>query len=280
MRKIRRVALLAGVVLVLFPLSGCMKDAADKVQKAAADPVAEAGRLTGITSSYELDLVVDQQLRINDQEVPLRVASSSVVFNNPIKTKTTLVVESPSFGKVEAVSYLLQKGDVVKGFTGVNNQWVPSGSMSVSAVAKTDYAIFLENFSSFRQTGSEMIGGKEALVFEGVLTGQSISGSMASSGVFQLLSVTDAGINEQVLRSAILPDAGMKVWIDKESNYPVKLSLDLTGGMDVLLKSLYGQNPKMAGVKVSVSRYVLEMTMKDYNKVVDFAVPQEVLNAL
>lgn len=272
MKKILRIFLLAILVSGIVLMSGCAKEA----KKNIIDRARESS--TSI-KNYDLDMTMDIGMKVMDQDIVMLMEMESTNFTDPVKSRLEMSIDMGELGKQESKSYTVQDGDVIKVYTYSMGEWTLkeiSGLKNMEdALANSNFKIFIDNFDSFKEVGTDKIEGKDVVVYEGVIKGSSLSEVMKTSGLLSSLQ-SDMTMDYEVVFGEDMGDMPVKFWIEKETAYPVKYSMDMSLVLNRLMTVIYAEAMPGTNVEVDVSKCLVEMTMKNINKAEDFKIPEEV----
>ncbi len=272
MKKISSIILLSILVSGFVFMTGCAQKAEDFIDKAKVSSAS--------IKNYDLDMTMDINMNVMEQDIVLLMNMKSTNFIDPVKSRLEMSVDMGELGKQETKSYTVQDGDVIKVYTYSMGEWTlqeVSGLKNIEdALAKSNFKIFIDNFDSFKDVGTDKIDGKEVIVYEGVIKGSSLSEVMKTSGLLTSLQA-DMTMDYEVVFGEDMGDMPVKFWIEKDTAYPVKYSMDMSEVMNRLMTVIYAEAVPGANVEVNVSKCLVEMTMKNINKAEDFKLPEEVL---
>jgi outer membrane lipoprotein-sorting protein len=272
MKKILSILLLAVLIIGIVFISGCAKEAENIIDRAKES--------SSSIENYDLDMTMDIGMKVMDQDIVMLMNMESTNFIDPVKSRLEMSIDMGVLGKQETKSYTIQDGDVIKIYTYSMGEWTLqelSGLKNMEdALANSNFKVFINNFDSFKEVGTDKIDGKDVVVYEGVIKGSSLSEVMKTSGLLSSLQA-DMTMDYEVVFGEDMGDMPIKFWIEKETAYPVKYSMDMSMVMNRLMTVIYAEAIPGTNVEVVVSKCLVEMTMKNINKVEDFKIPEEVL---
>ena len=95
--------------------------------------------------------------------------------------------------------------------------------------------LYLKSGSNFQENGTETIEGKETVRYDGVITNECFNEVFTSTGVLDQFS--SLGVDAETAQSMLtdLGDLPISVWVEKESNLPVKYEMDMTAIMQSIM---------------------------------------------
>ncbi|KAF0091740.1 MAG: Uncharacterized protein FD141_1529 [Fusobacteria bacterium] len=272
MKKILSILLLAILVSGIILMSGCAKEAENIIDRARESSTS--------IKNYDLDMTMDIDMKVMNQDILMLMNMESTNFIDPIKSRLEMSIDMGELGKQESKSYTVQDGDVIKVYTYSMGEWTLkeiSGLKNMEdALANSNFKVFINNFDSFKEVGTDKIDGKDVVVYEGVIKGSSLSEVMKTSGLLSSLQ-TDMTMDYEVVFGEDMGDMPVKFWIEKETAYPVKYSMDMSMVLNRLMTVIYAEAMPGTNGEVNVSKCLVEMTMKNINKAEDFKIPEEVL---
>ena len=272
MKKIFSILLLAILVSGIVLLSGCGKKAESFIDRARKSSVP--------IKNYDLDMTMDIGMKVMDQDIVMLMNMESTNFIDPVKSRLEMTIDMGELGKQESQTYTVQDGNVLKVYTYNMGEWTLEeirGLEKIEAtLAKSNFKVFVDNFESFKEVGSDKIEGKDVVVYEGIIRGSSLSKVLKTSGLLESLQ-TDMTIDYEVVFGEDMGDMPVKFWIEKETAYPVKYSMDMSMVLNRLMTVIYAEAMPGTDIKVAVSKCLVEMTMKNINKVEDFKIPEDIL---
>lgn len=138
------------------------------------------------------------------------------------------------------------------------------------------------NFAKdFTEVGTEEVNSKEAIRFDGTIDKAALSTIIKSGNMLEYIQISELddsfldGIESEVI----------SVWIDKETNLPVKYSLNLANVVNniftLLIKSLVeeqGADPAEIGT-LSIEDFTVSAVLFDMDNVEEIVIPDQVLSA-
>ena len=265
--------ILALMVSLIFTVAGCAKEQSDIISKARAS--------SSSIKNYDLDMTMDIAMSVMDQDVVMKMNMNSTNFIDPIKSKSTVSIDMGELGKQESQSYVVQDGNVIKVYTYAMGKWSVEELNDLKnmeeALSEANFKVFLDNFSNFKETGTDVVDGKDVVVYEGIIKGESLGEVMQTSGLLESLQ-SDMSMDYDVVFGTDMGDMPVKFWIEKDSAYPVKYEMDMAEVMNRLMTIIYAEAIPGTDLEVNVSKCLVVMTMSNINKAEDFKIPDEVLS--
>lgn len=272
MKKILSIFLLSILVSGIVLMSGCGRESKDLISKARESSAS--------IKSYDLDMTMDINMKVMDQDIIMLLDMQSTNFIDPVKSKSDISIDMGTLGKQESKSYSVQDGDVLKVYTNSTDQWTLQEIKGLKNIedglTKSNFKVFLDNFDNYKEVGTEKVDGKDVVVYEGVIKGKSLSEVMKVSGLLESLQA-DMTMDYDLVFGEDMRDMPVKFWIEKETAYPIKYSMDMSMVMNRLMTVIYAEAIPGTDIEVVVDKCLVEMTMKNINKAEDFKIPEEVL---
>lgn len=178
-----KIIILALMVGLIFVVTGCSKEQNDIISKSKASSVE--------IKDYDLDMTMDIKMSVMDQDVSMLMNMKSTNFIDPIKSKSVVSINMGKLGTQETQSYVVQDGNVVKVYNYTMGKWSVQELTDLKnmeeALSEANFKIFLDNFSNFKKVGADKIDGKDVVVYEGVIKGESLGEVMKTSGMLESL---------------------------------------------------------------------------------------------
>ncbi len=205
-------------------------------------------------------------------------------------TRTTMNQEyDGELMQQRTASYIVpENGGYTEYFTdGLEWYKVSAGAEASSFLAGIGASSVVDTFFTdmilFRKSAAESIGGVNAVRYEGKLEGEDLLSMLEANGL--LSSVSSMSENQQAkIRSNLLKDLSgvtVSVWVDEESGYPVRFEISLAqvlGELDRSISESLGN--KTSAQQISVSKYLLSMSLGDFDSLEEIPLPPETANAL
>lgn len=280
--KRRSAALLLAAALTVS-LAGCgggTKDATASIQ--AALEKANAVESMDATMLMEMDI---SMLGVTMETETMMTMSC---FNDPLKLKADMTMDMGELGSVSMSMYADMDGDNYNLYLYDGTAWtvdrVDMGEL-LQYDAQESLNLYLEHAADFTPEGSEEINGSTADKYSGVIPGEAMSEVLSQSAATSSMeSMTgELGMDLSDLYKD-LGDLPITVWIDRQTNYPVRYSMDMTQVMSSVMSSaMSAAGGEVEGLDFSgmftVSKMTLEMDCFNFNAATDFTIPEEASQA-
>lgn len=269
---------LAFALVVMFMVSmtacgGNGGNSTEDVMKAAQDALNEV-------SSMRYDMVMDMNLSAGGQTVESKTTGQIAYNADPLAMEMQMTVDMGAQGKVDMLMYAGQEGDDLVMYMSDGANW---GKQTLTDAAQLEQynaqdsmEIYLENIDSFQEAGTEQVNGSDAVKYEGVIANDALNDVMAASGMEEQLAQYGLSGEEAAAIYQDLGDLPVAIWIDAESNLPVKYEMDMTAMMQTIMTKMF-ENMDMAAedVDLTVDNMFISMTLYDFNNVGEIQIPEE-----
>lgn len=279
MKRGRRAAALAlGALLVLSAAAcGGGEDPAAVIQSALEK--------LNAAESLEADVQLELGLSVVGISVEAQGDGSLSYFSDPMKLKAEMEVSMGALGSNAMNLYAVQEGDRCATYTWNGSDWT-AGSVEADELrqydAKASMGVFLEYGEDFVRTGREEINGALADQYTGVIRGEALKEVLDTSAVTGSMEALSGELDGDG-RYDELGEASVRVWVDRESGYPVRYNVDMTAVLQALMersmKDSAGEGDMDLTGMASVDKAVVTMDCRSFNAAADFTVPEEALAA-
>ncbi len=226
-------------------------------------------------------MVMNMSLTSQGQTVDMNTIMDVTAFTDPLKMKIDMTMDMGEQGSQEMAMYAEQDGDKYIMYMSDGVQWyseeVPAQTFD-EYDARNSMDTYLDGVSDLKEVGTEKIGDKDAIKIEGVIKGETLEATLSESGALDNVKQTFNGqVSDEVLESMFkdLGEVKVSVWIDSETNYPVKYSMDMTDVMNTLYTNVLGSIEGGQDVQISVGKMEINMEDLKYNSAEDFEIPAE-----
>jgi len=258
----------------LIPGTPSAKDILSKCEKASSD-----------AKSMKVNLNMDMKISTQGQSMDMKVLSISSVFTKPSKTMTetsiTLFAGNPV---TTTTQYMETSGNNYVVYTKAADKWSKStinldtykkmfGTANVSDFVKQ----FASVYKNVELKKSEKLNGTDVNVLVLTISGDKMSSLL--NGIMPSL-----GNNTSLLNIKGLKDLTSTFYIDKSTNLPVKMTMDLTDYMNTIIKYMTqnssatsSENAQLNNIKYD--KVSFELVYSDYNSVKEFTIPTEAKTA-
>lgn len=250
------------------------------------DPLAAAQEKMKSVTSMDAQMVMEMDMEGMGQSLETSTTMDMVYFSDPLKMKVELSMDMGAAGKQSSTIYADEQDGSYTAYIGGNGSWV---SQSVSAEdleqynAKDSMDLYLTSGSDFKESGTEQVGGADAVRYDGVIKGEALREVMETSGALNSLGqLSQLGMDEAQI-DGMLNDLGnmsVSVWLDKKDGYPVKYEMDMTETMNSLMgKMVEALGDQMEGFEMSFPKMIITINCSNFNNATAFDIPAEALAA-
>lgn len=138
--------------------------------------------------------------------------------------------------------------------------------------------LYLDNLKNNSTKTEETVDGKECYVFEASINSSQIEMLKQSSLKDTINALMQAGISEEELEEMLssMGNIEYKISIDKETFLPVRMDMEMSEAMTVLMGALL--ETQGVNMKVEIPRCVAASKYTNYNSVASIVIPDEALN--
>ncbi len=200
----------------------------------AEDRVKAANEKMAEVTSMDSNMKMEMDMSAGEQAVSTVTDMDITYFMDPLKMKINMTMDMGELGSQSMEMYADVVDDVYTMYVNDGTQWL---SQEIPAEALGAYDIkeammsYLGDPSAYTEVGTEDIDGVSAVKLEGKLSGDELKEAVESSG--SLDSLSSLGLDSATI-SGLYEDLGevpIYVWLDAETNYPVKYEMDMTAVM-------------------------------------------------
>lgn len=251
-----------------------------------------------------MDMAVSGEMiaTIDGKQSTTLIDMTGSVSTDPVKVKMVMSVDVD--GEKQTVeTYAVQEEEEVMSYVTDGKTWVntstPASGYSVDTPAITpeqSLDLYKDNIDSFDIVGTDQMGGLNITILEGVLKGESIaqvlglvdiSGVSAQAGVSSEDAEAAAEMIDTMTEAFADAEIPMTIYVQDRMLYPVKYTMDLTQVTDAMVKAIAkaaadSEDEKVleaAAALVGVDKYVITMTIKNFNNATEVVVPEAALKA-
>lgn len=230
--------------------------------------------------NFAATMSMDMEMSSGDESVDMSVSSDMKVITDPeYKAQITMNMDMGSLGAYDMDMYLGKEGDKYYTYTNMLDTWSKQ-EMDESLFNKTvedynqqmNFDIYLKNVDSFSKTGEEEIDGKNIIIIEGTVSGESLEEVIEQTQVLDQMGVED--IKDMYKDLGDLP---VKFWVDEETYIPSKIYIDMKDMMNSIMSNV--MESQNSTEELDISKCDMEMEYKSIGDVEDFDIPQEALEA-
>ncbi len=252
------------------------------VEDIISDSIANAGDI----ESYDLNLDINSPMTFMGFPVTFTSVTTGTAFINPMKmmTETQSVVKNVS--KTNSISYMEKSGDSMYVYSKLNNDdWKKQeiGSKSNQFNVLDMVSLCLESIENLDLGEEDEVDGEGTYVIEGSISGESMEKIVKQSGLLNNLSSLGGGADVDL--EGIYDDLGdmnLKLWIQKDTFYPVQYEMDMT---EIVIKIFdrmkeAGTSPSGAMLNnLKVKSFNIVTKLSNFNNAEDFDIPKDAKNA-
>ena len=273
---------LAGAVVLALSLALCAcggssspEDALTRAQAAFAD-----------VKSMHYTIDMDMGFSADGESMEMNTTAEADCIVDPIMMDMDMTMDMMGLFDMDLKMYLVQDGSSYTMYTGMDNgdgtmSWSKDTLDDLGDIAqyngKASMDIYLENGSNFKEIGAEDVDGVSAVRYDGIISQDSLKSVMDTSGVLeQYESLGLEGMEDLLDEMGDLP---VSIWLDPDSDLPVKYEMDMTQMMQNMMNKLLAEEEETADIGFTVDKCVISMVCSDYNTVSNIEIPEEALNA-
>lgn len=261
------------VMLVSLTACGGGGNSTEDVMKAAQEALNQV-------TSMRYDMNMDMTLSASGQTMESNTSGVIAYNAEPLTMEMKMTMDMGEQGQLDMVMYAGQEDDNLILYMSDGTNW---GKQTLADAAQLEQynaqdsmGIYLENIDSFQEVGIEQVNGSDAAKYEGVIANDALNEVMAASGMEEQLAQYGLTGEEAAAIYQDLGDLPVAIWIDKESNLPVKYEMDMTAMMQNIMTKLF-ENMDIAAedMDFTVDNMFISMTLYDFNNVGEIEIPEE-----
>ena len=285
----KRATALVLAALMVLSLTACGGDKGSNggtKKEASADEIIKTSleKSKGIKS---LDTEMKMVMKITakapntaDQSAAINMDVKMTMFNDPMKGKLDIAMDMGAQGKQNMTAYIQKDDGKNVMYVTDGNAWVKQ-TISEADLAQYDAAdqvtSYMTSAQKFEKQGTEEINGKPTFKIQGILGGEMLKEAINSTGAVDQLAAM--GVDKEEIYKDI-KDLPVTIWIDQETNYPVKYAMDMTEMMQgIYQKMMESLGDKTEGRSITCDELSTVITCSNFNGATDFQIPQEALDA-
>ncbi len=252
--------------------------------------------------SMRSSLVMDMDIKVFRLRTGIEASMDMVSFRSPMKIKSEIKLDMGLLGDTELQAYAREKDGKYQLFIKGTDGW-KAGKAALSEVQKYDgmelVKVYLEQVEELEVTGIEMLDGKKAYKFTGVIKNDGLEKVLLDTGSLQILSTL---FGDSILKSLgtflqdeeevakllkLAEDMELTLWIDAQTGYPLQCTMDITEMMSDAYKLM---TPKVAsGSKkserdiwshIGITKTEIVIKCSQFNTAKDFTIPGAATRAL
>lgn len=245
--------------------------------------IATALEKINAVKSLDATMIMEMDMSVMGQTVGTETTMNMSCFNDPMKLKADMSMDMGEIGSATMNVYAAMDGDNYTVYLYDGSAWT-SETVDMSYLqqydAKESMNLYLESGDDYTQEGTEEINGSTANKFTGVIRGDALEEVLAASGATSSLEGSVGDLDLAELYSD-LGDMPVTVWVDQESGYPVRYSMDMTqlmqGIMEKSMAAVGGEGD--ASATLTVDKMTVVMDCFNFDNATDFEIPAEALGA-
>lgn len=252
----------------------------------AEDIMTRAQKAFDGISSMHYSMDMDMAFSAEGESVSITTAAEADCITDPIAIDMDMTMDMMGLFDMTFKMYIIQDGDQFIAYTGMDDgkggyTWSKDVTEDMGDMSQYDgqasMKVYLDNISSFKEAGTEEVAGVTATRYDGVIAQDSLKEVMETSGTLeQYESLGIEGLDDLLGEMGDLP---VSIWIDQETDLPVKYEMDMTTMMQNMMTKLLAEDPDAAEADFTVDKCSVVMTCTDYNAISAIEVPEEALNA-
>ena len=234
--------------------------------------------------SYDMNMAMEMSAQ--GQSINMDTTAKVDFFADPMKMKMDMNMDMGSLGSTKSTMYMLQEGNQYSIYTGTDAgngtlTWQKTSGGDASAFeqysAKDNFDMYLNSSEGLKETGSEKIGDRDAIRYEGAIAQDDLAEVLSNSGA--LSSFSSLGVTEAQVQSMLkdIGDLKMTMWLAKDDYMPLKYEMDMTDMMQKLMDGVMSSAAQ--GAKIEIGKVEVSMTISNVDGVEDFEVTAEALAA-
>lgn len=259
--KIKLASIGISSLLLLTGLMGCAPNSQTIYQKAVEK--------TQAAKSYRA--AVDMDMGIGSQGIHMDIGMKMDMqtLTEPVRMKGEMSLSAMGFN-LDMKMYL----DEENSYINMMDQWYRSANDNdseennlLTTMNQQDMmGIYTAEPTSIEMLGEEEINGQACYKLEAKMSGEEIL-KQVNDYIKEAVADDDTPHIEQP------DDITMILWINKKTGYFDKVESDMTQALAQWIGS------ELEKEKIDISKFILTISMSDYNAIEEFVIPQEVLDA-
>lgn len=231
--------------------------------------------------NMESSMVIEMEMAAGEETASMVTTTDITYFTEPLKMKMDMSMDMGDLGKQSMTMYADEVDGVHKMYITDGSQWVtedmPEG-MFEEYDAKDAFEMYLDGSVEYREVGTEsMANGVEAIKIEGSISGDKLKEIIEETDSIDSME-EEFDLEESTLEGIYdnLGELPINIWIDAESNYPLKYEIDMTGVMQKLMENIIAAVPEADTSNASaITKYKISMTSYNFNEAGEFEIPAE-----
>ena len=251
----------------------------EEVLKAASEKVAAA-------KSMSSEVIMDMKMTSAEQTIQMTMTGAVETIEEPMAMHMDMTMDMGAMGSMKMQMYMTEEEGAYQLYVGTDDgsgattwaaQSVPDADQMKQYDTQANMELYLKSGSNFQENGTETIEGKETVRYDGVITNECFNEVFTSTGVLDQFS--SLGVDAETAQSMLtdLGDLPISVWVEKESNLPVKYEMDMTAIMQsIMTKTMEAADSTET---ITVESVYMTMLIHGIDNVESIEVPQEALDA-
>ena len=275
-------AAIAMSATMALPLAACASGkpaTPEEVLKAASEKVAAA-------KSMSSEVIMDMKMASAGQTIQMTMTGAVEAIEEPMAMHMDMTMDMGAMGSMKMQMYMTEEEGAYQLYVGTDDgsgattwaaQSVPDADQMKQYDTQANMELYLKSGSNFQENGTETIEGKETVRYDGVITNECFNEVFTSTGVLDQFS--SLGVDAETAQSMLtdLGDLPISVWVEKESNLPVKYEMDMTAIMQsIMTKTMEAADSTET---ITVESVYMTMLIHGIDNVESIEVPQEALDA-
>lgn len=277
--KLLAAAMVLAMALALAACSGGSDSAEDILTRAQT-------AFDGIKSMhYTIDM--EMAFSADGETAEMNTTAEADCIVEPLAMDMDMTMDMMGMFDMNMKIYMIQDGDSYTMYAGIDEgdgtfTWTKESMDDLGSIAQYDgkasMDIYLENISNFKEAGTEDVNGVSAVRYDGVISEDSLEAVMEASGVLEQYEAMGLEGMEDMFSG--MGDLPVSIWIDPDTDLPVKYEMDMTTMMQSMMNKLMAESDGDEDLGLSVDKCVIVMVCSDYNGISNIEVPQEALDAV
>lgn len=256
--------------------------ASSEKEMSVEERVAQAEKAQEDVENMKSKMTMEMNISSQGKTLDMNTTMDTVFFADPLKMKMDMNVDMGEMGSQYMAIYAEQSAeDAYTMYMTDGTQW-QSEEVSVEAFDQYDTRntidTYLAGVTELKDAGKEEINGKQAVKIDGKITGDALEETIKYSGSLDSLKQTAGGQIDDATLEGLFHDLGeinVSLWLDEETNLPVKYSMDMTDVMAKLYENLFSAMDGAEDIDFTVSKVTIGVSDISYNDAEDFEIPAE-----
>lgn len=233
--------------------------------------------------NLEVDYKADLDMKMGESPLKMQVGTTMAYFKEPLKAKVEMTVNNDEKDTRDNMQMYFTKNKKNECYTYAyaDKEWFSQKQKEETFQSELERYLTkfgIERYAgqkdTLKKTGEEKINSKDTVVLEGKISGDLLENVLnAEETIAQFKSVLG---EDGVVKDS--DSASVRIWVDKKTILPVKISIDVAPVMKTIMESVAEKNKKK-DVKVEINKYILELNFTSIGKAKNFEIPKEALTA-